>query len=124
MRLQRSPNVGFARARLALEERLRAHHHAGNAVAALRGLRLDEGLLHRSRLLSRAKAFYRADLAPLHDRDRRDARKDRLAIGEDRAGAALPQTAAKLGGVQPEFVAQHVEKWRRVVGVHLVHATI
>src|SRR4051812_9268694 len=104
MRLQRRANVGFARARLALEERLRAHHHAGNAVAALRRLRLDECLLHRPGLLRRAETFYRADLASLHHRDRRDAGEDRLAVGQHRAGATLSETAAELGGIQAEVL--------------------
>ena len=41
------------------EERRRLHDHAVDAVAALRGLLVDEGLLHRMRLLRRAEAFQR-----------------------------------------------------------------
>ncbi len=44
------------------EERRRFHDHAVDAVAALGGLFLDEGALHRMRLLRRAEAFERDDL--------------------------------------------------------------
>src|SRR4051795_10692268 len=124
MWLQRGADVRLARAGFALEQRLGAHHHAGDAVAALRGLRLDEGLLHRSRFFRRAEAFDRADLASLEDRDRRDAGEDRLAVGEHRAGAALAEAAAELGAVQAQILAQHVEERRRAVGLHLVHAAV
>ena len=46
-----------------------------------------------------------------------DARRHRLAVGEHRAGAALLEPAAELGGAQSEVVAQHVEERR--VGVRL-----
>src|SRR5262249_1222507 len=40
----------------------RLHHHAVDAVAALGGLRLDEGLLHRMRVFGTAQPFQRDDL--------------------------------------------------------------
>ena len=42
-----------------LQQRLRPHHHAGDAVAALRRLLLDEGALDRRRRLDGAEAFQR-----------------------------------------------------------------
>ena len=42
-----------------LQQRLRPHHHAGDAVAALRRLLGDEGLLHRAGRLDRAEPLDR-----------------------------------------------------------------
>src|SRR6266487_6360 len=51
-----------------IEERGRSHDPAVDAVAALRHLLLDVGLLDRMRLLRRAEAGKRDDLAPAHRR--------------------------------------------------------
>ncbi len=56
------------------EERGGLHDHAVDAVAALHRLLLDEGALHRMRLLRRAEAFERHDLLLGGERrQRRDA---------------------------------------------------
>ena len=122
--LQRGANLRLARGRLVLEQRLRAHHHAGNAVAALRSLQLDERALHRPGLFRGAETLERGDAPAPHDRDRRDAGEDRLAVGEHGAGAALPEPAAELGGIELEVLAQHIEERRRRIGVDLVRAPI
>src|SRR6266540_7412982 len=60
---ERRTHVRLARPRIAIEQLFRRHDHATNAVAALRRLLLDEGTLQRMRLVERADAFYRRDLA-------------------------------------------------------------
>ena len=55
----------IGRLRISLQQRLRAHHHAGDAVAALRRLLLHEGALDRRRRLEGAEAFQRRDLLAL-----------------------------------------------------------
>src|ERR1700742_2756281 len=102
-------------ARIALEERVRGHDHAVGAVAALRGLVLDERRLHLARLLGGPEALERRDLLALHRARRRDARADRLAVRLHGACAALREAAAEARAVQPQLVAQHVQQ-RRVRG--------
>ena len=99
------------------QERRRLHDHAVDAVAALRGLLVDEGLLHRMRLLRRAEAFERHHLLPgVHRRQRRDAGAHRRAVDVDRASAALAEPAAEARAVKAEIVAQRIEqRHRRVV---------
>jgi hypothetical protein len=48
--------------RHARQQGLRAHHHPGDAIAALRRLLLDEGALYRAGLIRRAETFDRGDL--------------------------------------------------------------
>ena len=62
--LEPSADLGIGGVRLFLQQRLCAHHHAGNAIAALRGLRFDEGALDRRRLRERAEPLERGDLEP------------------------------------------------------------
>src|SRR5947209_1998923 len=82
------------------QQRVRAHDHAGNAIAALCRLLLDESALQRARRLLAAQPLERGDLAPLQDRDRRETREDGLAVNDDRAGAALSQPAAEFRAVE------------------------
>src|SRR3546814_10671908 len=53
--LQRLLDVAVARIGVFVEQRLRGHDHAVDAVAALRGLLVDEGLLDRVRLVDRSE---------------------------------------------------------------------
>lgn len=43
--IERRTNVGPGRLWVAIEQRLRDHDHAGDAITALNGLLIDEGLL-------------------------------------------------------------------------------
>src|SRR6266852_4729558 len=92
------------------EEGCGLHHHAVDAVAALGGLLLDEGLLDRVRLLGGAQPLEGDDLgrADLADRDAAGAR--RLAVHQHGARSALRQPASELGPVQLQVVAEHVEQ--------------
>ena len=68
---ERLAHVGFGRLRLAVEQLLGRHDHAVDAVAALRRLLVDEGLLQRVRLLERAEPLERGDLGVAERADRR-----------------------------------------------------
>ena len=55
--LQRRADLGVRRrCGLFSQQRLRPHDHAGDAVAALRGLLFDEGALHRAGLVDACRA--------------------------------------------------------------------
>eukprot|EP01035_Chromulina_nebulosa_P027532 gene27533-36225_t len=98
--------------RIARQQRRRLHHHAVEAVAALRGLRFFERGLHRMPVAARAQPFERGDGAASNAVRGNHARARRHAVHMHRAGAALPQSAAVLGPVQAQVVAQHVQQRR------------
>src|SRR5438309_4530869 len=101
---ERNPDLGFARVLGLRQEGGRLHDHAVDAVAALCGLLVDEGLLHAMHLLALGQAFERDDLLFRADRAERDlARAHGLAVDMHRAGAALAETAAETRAVQAEI---------------------
>src|SRR5215831_20591504 len=98
------------------DKRRRLHDHAVDAVATLCRLLLDEGALHRMRLLGCAEPFESHDLLLCRDlRQRRDAGTHRLAVDMYRAGAALTEPAAKARAMQRQVVAERVKE--RHVGI-------
>src|SRR5215470_13130298 len=56
---ERAANLGFGRLRIALEQVGRRNDHAAGAIAALRGLLVDEGLLQWMQLVERAEPLQR-----------------------------------------------------------------
>src|SRR5262245_40810097 len=120
MGLEPSLNLGIARLRLFLQQSMRAHHHARDAIAALRGLDFDEGTLDWSRLGRRAEPFQRRDLYLGEERNWRHTGEDRFVIDQDRAGAALAEPAAELRGVEFQLVTQHVKERRARIDVEVV----
>src|SRR5499427_5877137 len=88
-------DLGVGRLLLLIEQRRRGHDPAVDAVAALRHLLLDIGLLDRVWLLRRAETGERDDLAGAHRRDRGDAGAYGRAVDVHGAGAALRQPAAE-----------------------------
>src|SRR5215213_10073878 len=55
MAVERAANLGFGRPRIAIEQVGRHNDHAAGAVAALRGLLVDEGLLQWMQLVDGAE---------------------------------------------------------------------
>jgi hypothetical protein len=99
-----------ARVRVGDEPGMRGHAHPGDARAARRRLRSDEGRRQRRRMIGRAEALDREDLAPHHRRERGDAGAHHGAIDGDGAGPAWGEPAAERGGIEFELVAQHVKQ--------------
>ena len=81
---------------LLLVERGGGHDHAGRAEAALEGLRVEEGLLHRMQLAVRGEPLDGGDLPPRGAKGRHQAGMHRLAVEPHRAGAAIAGVAALL----------------------------
>ena len=117
-------NLVVSRMRIDQQQCLSAHHHAGNAVAALGRLFVDEGLLQLVRLALFEQAFKRGDLARADGGDRQDAGIRRPPIDMNHARAALPEAAAKFGAVQAEFIPQDIEERRRWLRVDLLYFAI
>ena len=109
-------HIGFGRMRHAVEQCLGGHDHAVDAVAALRRLLVDEGLLQRMRLVDGAEALDGGDLLLADVLDGAHAGARRHAVDQNRAGAALLEPAAELGAIEGEIVAQHVEQGRIGLG--------
>jgi hypothetical protein len=101
-----------------IEQILGGHDHAADAIATLGGLRVDEGLLQRMRLVDSAEPLDRGDFGLTDGTDLGHARAHRTAVQQHRASPALGEPAAEFGAVQREIVAQHVEKWRVGISRH------
>ena len=106
--------------RILIEGR-RGHDHAGGAVAALEGLRIEKGLLHGMKLAVPSEPLDGGDLALLGAKGRHQAAVERHAVEPDGAGAAVALVAALLDA-EPAVVAQEGAQalaWCRLGGKHL-----
>ena len=112
------------RRRVFFQQRLRAHDHSGDAIAALRRLLVDERTLQRARVLVVPSPSTVLILRPAQHRDRRQAGKNRFAVDHHRARAALAQPAAELGAVHRQMIAQHIEQRRIRIGVDALRSPL
>src|SRR5204863_5811196 len=90
-------DLRVGRLRLLLQERRHRHDHARLAVAALRDLVVEPGLLHLVQGPAVGQAFDGGDLLALGGGNGQHAGADRGAVEVHRTGAALRDTAAVLG---------------------------
>src|SRR5215469_13768833 len=100
---QRFADLSFRWSRRAQQQRLRGHDHAVEAIAALRGLLVDESLLNGIGMLASAEAFEGHDLAAFAAFDRDHARARCHAVDQHGAGSALAEPAAIFRAVQCEI---------------------
>src|SRR4029077_15404814 len=114
----------FRRLGIFVEKSLGGENDAIQAIAALRGLLLDERFLDGVRLVDGAQTFEGDDLDALYRFHPRDAKGNRLAFHQDRAGSALSQAAAELRATQTEIVAQHVKQRRCRIDVQAVGLSV
>src|SRR6185437_6592640 len=121
---ERLPHLAVAGLRIALQQGRRRHDHAVDAIAALRRLLVDEGLLDGMRLVDGAETLDGGDLLARRQGDREGAGAHRLAVDDHRAGAALSETAAEFCAVQLEVVAQHIEEGGIFLRVHPVPGAV
>ena len=82
------------------------HDHARLAIAALRDLFIDPGLLHGMQPILASQSFDRRDRFALQVRNRQYARSNRLAIDVDGAGTALRNPAPVFCASELKNVAQ------------------
>jgi hypothetical protein len=92
----------------------------GNAVAALRRLLFDEGLLDLIWLAVFEQTLKRRDLALAHRGYRQNARERSAPADVNQTCVTLPQTASKLGAVQRQLVPEDIEERGRRVRVDLM----
>src|SRR5262249_10786402 len=121
-------DVGIGGLGLVLEQRRHRHDHPALAVAALRHVVIEPGLLHLVQRAVLRQPLDRGDLPPRGRARRHRARAHRNAVDMDGAGAALGDAAAILGTGQSDRVAQHPQQ--RGVGIDIdlmglsIHAEI
>jgi len=96
-------------------ERRSSHQDPGKTIAALPGLKIHDRLLQRMHVAGRAKALNCCDRLPFHGPRRRLAGLHRAAVNQDRASAALSDTASEAHAFESKIVAQNVEQGRLVV---------
>lgn len=106
-------NLLFGGMWLTVEQGLQGHDHAVDAITALCGLLVNEGLLNGGGLVGRAQTFQRSDLMACDPFNGYDARACGDAVNQHSTGSAFAQATAKFGTVQLEVVAQYI-KQRRV----------
>src|SRR5882672_11106332 len=110
-------DVAIARVGVGREQGRRGHDLAGLAIAALRDLQRDPGLLDLLAGWSGADGLDRGDALAGRGRDRRDARAHGLAVDVHRARAAQRHAAAEFRAGHPEHIAQHPQQRRVVVDI-------
>src|SRR5579859_61332 len=113
---QPGANVGLCRARVGVEQDHRLHDHAVGAVAALRRLFLNEGLLEGMELTVNGQAFERRHWL-IYGADWNAAGSHGAVADMDGARAALAQPAAKARTVEAELIAEHIQQRRVVAGL-------
>src|SRR5262249_21964924 len=87
------------------------HDLAGRAVAALEGVVVDEGLLHRvQRPVGRGESLDGGHGGALRRHRQGEAGQYPAAVHQHRAGPALPVIAALLGPGEAEMLAQGIEQ--------------
>src|SRR5438132_1507723 len=93
-----------------LEESRCRQHEAGRAEAALRGVVLVEGCLHRRERIRSAEALDCRDHGSVDCRERQQTRAPRLPVDEHGASPAAALFAAGLRACEVEFLAERGQK--------------
>src|SRR3569833_3292851 len=109
VRLHMASNLFVRRVRRLVEESLRLHHHAGNAVTALGRLFVDKSLLKLARLVSVHQAFKRGDLAIADRRDLHIAGEQHTPNKKNQTNTTQTKPAAEARAVQFEIVPENVK---------------
>src|SRR6266446_7711418 len=120
----RGVDIAIGRVRVGGEQGGGGHDLAGLAVAALRHLQRDPGLLDLFAGGCGAYGLDRGDALAGRGRDRRDARAHRLAIKMDRARTAQSEAATEFRAGHSEHIAQHPEQRRVVVDIDAAGFTV
>jgi hypothetical protein len=96
---------------LSFQQRNCRHHLSALAITTLGNVHFIPGLLHGV-IAVFAQPFNGSDLVGAHSGDRIGAGADSMVIHQHSAGAALGNTATKLGAYQVQFIAQNPQKRR------------
>ena len=98
-------NVWVGRRRVVVEKTGGGDDHAGDAIATLRGLLIEKGVLQRVEFVVAAQPFEGDDLIADRVTDGQGAGRYRFPIHQYFARPALRETAAEFRRVEVEVVA-------------------
>src|SRR6202050_3314575 len=112
-------DVGVGRLRIVLEQGRDRHDHAALAIAALRNVVIDPGLLNLVQDAVDGETLNGGDLLADGFTDRYSAGAHRNAVDMDRARAALCNTATVFGAGQADIFPDCPKKWRIVFDVNV-----
>src|SRR5262245_53456732 len=104
---------------LLLQERRDRHDHARLAIAALRHVVVEPGLLHLVQLSALGEPFDRGDALAFDRAYRHRARARRLPIDVHGACAALRYAAAVFRSGESDLLSKHPQQWGAWLHVHL-----
>src|SRR3954453_8830125 len=116
----RAVNIGIARIRIFLQQGGDRHDHAALAIAALRHVVVDPGLLHLVQSAVAGQPLDRRDLLGADRAYRHRAGARRGAVDMHGAGAALRDAAAVFGPGHPDRIAQHPQQRRARIDIDLI----
>src|SRR5258708_4773518 len=112
-------DVLVGRLRVVLEQGPPRHDHAALAIATLRNVGLDPGLLHLVQRPVGGETLDRGDLLAAGFADEHTARAHRHAIDMDGAGAALCNAATVFGAGQADIFADHPQQRGVRLDIHV-----
>ena len=124
MMFQCGADFRFVGMRRAVEQCGGGDDHAVQAIAALGGLHLDEGALHRVRVCLAAEPFQRDDRPALDGLHADGAGAHRTATHQYGTGAAFAETAAEFRAIEAKIVAQDIDQRRLRANVENVDFSI
>ncbi|MCW2338243.1 hypothetical protein M2337_002476 [Sphingobium sp. B2D3A] len=104
-----APNLFVIRPRDFVEQSLRAHDHACDAISTLGRLLGDESALQHIHLTVGSKTFDGSNLSPLDRCHRGDAGKGRLPVNVNGAGPTLPEPTTIFGTIKAEVASQDIK---------------
>src|SRR6516162_6421272 len=111
-------DIRVAWRRVVLEQGGDRHDHPALAIAALRNVVVDPGLLHLMQRAVGGEPLDRRDLTGANRTDRYRAGPRRDPVDVHRAGATLGDAAAVFGSCQTERVAQYPEQRSVRIDIH------
>lgn len=100
------------------------HDLARRAVAALKGVVLDEGRLHGMKGASRCQALDGGDILAFGHHGEGEARERPASVDVHRTGAAFATIAALLGSGETEALAQRVEQRRPRINLQPIRSAV
>src|SRR5712691_4501988 len=122
--LETLPDLVIGRVRVLREEVGRGHDEAGGAVAALQAVLVPERLLQRVELAVLGHALDRGEVPALGLDGEHRAALHRLAVDEDRAGAALAGVTSDVGSGEPGNIADVMHEQEPRLDLMLVPVAI
>src|SRR5689334_2264964 len=120
----RGVDVRVGRIRFVFQQRGGGHDHARLAIAALRHVVLQPGLLHLVQLPALREAFDGGDLLAGGRAHRKGARAHGRAVDVHGAGAALRDAATVFGASESDLLANNPQQRRIRVNVDLVRLAV